>query len=500
MGDVTTSMQSHFSTQTLAEIFRDLYLGEKTAVLRLTREDERLDIVFDRGLIVFAEGNAAGDLGKRLVQSGRISQGALEEALADGEDAATLARALLNRGLVSKPPLQETVDEVVADAVRAVFSWEGGGAEVRDREPEELPFDSDVLTTFEVILQGIFSMRDFDTIRDAMLGLDNTLRLRRPAPIPLERMTLSPAHGYILSRVDGSTTVRDVLSILPQNEEIKAARFIFGLLVMGVLEYDPPLGEGPFRVGNILRDHADRRALERMQEQTIQQAYNQMRAQNPHEVLGVTAAASRQAVERAYEEAKALFSRDRVLPRVRDKFRSELAVIESRLIEAYLRLTQPDRAEAAPRAETLRDAPTGADDLLVRVEMDKTRSKLASEENSRVAEGYFNKARKAVRDGDYHNAIQYGKLAISYKQDDARYYYMLADCQARNPEARWQHQAEQNYTRATELDPWNAEYWVSLGRFYKKRGLALRARKNFEEALKLSPDHAVAVKELKALR
>ena len=117
----------------------------------------------------------------------------------------------------------------------------------------------------------------------------------------------------------------------------------------------------------------------------------------------------------------------------------------------------------------------------------------------RLADGYFTKARKFMREGDFFNAIQYGKLAISYNADDARYYFLLADCQVRNPEARWQRLAEQNYIKATQLDSWNAEYLVSLGRFYKRRGLKLRARKQFEQALQIVPAHAVAMQELETL-
>jgi len=135
----------------------------------------------------------------------------------------------------------------------------------------------------------------------------------------------------------------------------------------------------------------------------------------------------------------------------------------------------------------------------VRVEMDKTKSKLAMEKAEQVADRYYAKAKSAMRDGDYHNAIQYGKLAISYNETDSRFYFMLADCQVRNPGPRWQHQAEQNYTKACELDQWNAEYRLSLGRFYKKRGLKLRARRQFEEALKLAPEHHDATVELKSL-
>jgi len=436
------------------------------------------------------------------VRDRRVSNGALAEARHGGEPPPELAQALLNRGLVSKAALCEIMAGIVDSVVQSVFAWEGGAARFSETTPQAEFFETDVLTTFELILRGIFRMAGFAPIREAMLGLDNKLRVRRPTPVPLERLTLSPAHGFILSRADGSTTVKEVLSTLPSGEDETAAMFLFGLLVMGVLEYDPPLGEGPFRVANILRDHADRRALERMQEQTIQQAYKQMRSQSPNEVLGVTAAASREAIERAYEEAKALFSRERIVPRVRERFRSELAVIESRLIESYLKLTQPERQDSRQRQAADDAQPSGdvaVQDLLVRVEMDKPRAKLALEESGRLAENYYAQARRAMREGDYHSAIQYGKLAISYNDADARYFYLLADCQVRNPEARWQRQAEQNYSRATELDPWNADYWISLGRFYKKRGLKLRARKQFEEALKIAPKHKVATEELESL-
>jgi tetratricopeptide (TPR) repeat protein len=226
-----------------------------------------------------------------------------------------------------------------------------------------------------------------------------------------------------------------------------------------------------------------------------------MGQQDPYEILGVAPSASRVAIERAYEEAKALFHRERLLPRVRDQFRAELAVIESRLIEAYLKLSQPE-AVRPEREELVHQGPqeaVTADDLLVRVEMDKTKSKLAHEKATKVADSYYAQARKAMREGDYHNAIQYGKLAISYNDNDARYYHMLGDCQARNPGARWQHLAEQNYTKATQLDPWNPDYFIELGRFYKKRGLKLRARRQFEEALKLYPQHEIATQELRSL-
>jgi hypothetical protein len=389
----------------------------------------------------------------------------------------------------------------VERVVQSVFQWEGGSARFNEGWLLQEIFESDILFTFEVILKGISNMTGFEPIREAIKGHDNRLRLRTPSPLPVERLALSPTHGYILSRMDGTTSVVDVLSLLPTGEEDLACRFIYGLLVMGVVAYDPPVGEGPFQIALIMRDHADQISLERMQEKAIAEAYEATRTKAPHEILGVETDASRERIEAAYGEAKEKFSRERILPRVREKLRSELAVVESRLVESFLTLTQVrnlDPGEASGNEDAADDV--GVGDLLVRVEMDKTKNRMEIEENTRIAESYFGKARKYVREGDYHNAIQYGKLAISYHPEDARYYFLLAECQIRNPEARWQRMAEQNYLRAIQLDPWNVEYPLSLGRFYKRRGLNLRARKQFEKALELAPSHEVATKELESLR
>jgi len=494
-------MHSHFSAQTVAEIFRDLFVSERSGVLTLSNDEHEKRVYFDRGLILFVEStDDEDDLGRALLRTGKISVGALDEARSNVGQSG-LPECLIVRDLVSRETLAGTVSKTVDRALKSVFQWEGGTAQFREEVAAPASLDSDVLSTFGSILQGIFHMSHFQAIHEAMLGLDNCLRLRESTTVPVERLSLSAAHGFILSRIDGNSTVRDILTVLPPEEEDSSLRFLYALLVMGILEYDPPVAEGAFRVANILRDHADRRALERMQERTIEHAYQQMSEQNPFEVLGVSPYAERKTIERAYAEAKSLFSRDRLLASVREKFRSELAVIESRLIEAYLKLSQPDVIASRP-AESLPPVDAedlGVNDLLVRVEMDKTKSKLAHEKATQVADRYYAHARKAVREGDFHSAIQYGKLAISYNENDARYYYLLADCQARNPGPRWQHQAEQNYTRATELDPWNADYFICLGQFYKRRGLQLRARKQFEEALRLSPQHGVATRELKAL-
>lgn len=494
-------MQAHFSAHTLAEIFRDLFVGERSGVLTLTREDGERRFFFRAGLLVFADSDRPeDDLGKFLVANGTISDGALTEGEASCDERIELGRILVQRDLLTRDELADAVRELVPRVVAGTFQWSGGTAGFQ--EAAELPdyYEGDVLHTVDSVLFALESMTGFDPIRDALLGLDNKIEASRPAPIPLERMRFTPTQGYLMSRIDGSANVNEVVAILPDGEEDAALRFVFGLLMFGVFEHVPAVADGPFRVSNILRDHADRQALEKIQENTIAEAYRTMPQSSPFDILGVSPDASRDAIDRAYEEAKAIFGKDRVLPHLREKYRAELAMIESRLIESYLKLSQPEGERPAASVRTESAGARSADDLLVRVEMDKTKRKLELEEAARVADEYYQMAKKALRESDYHNAIQYSKLAISYNKDDARYYFTLADCQGRNPEARWQRMAEENFVKATQLDPWNPEYLVRLGRFYKKRGLKLRAIKQFEEALKLAPAHEAATRELRSLR
>lgn len=497
-------MVSQFRAHTLAEIFADLYHAERSGVLRLKFEDIEKSVHFDRGIIVFAESPiATEDLGSTLLESGKLSAGALAEAKGSLRGASSvndLARALVHRDLIKKQTVTRAMSTIVDDVVQSVFGWEDGQASFHEDQLDETLFETDILSTVEVILRGVSRMATFDPIFEAMRTLENRLQMRTPTPIPIERLTLSASQGFIISRMDGNTTLADLISMLPTEEEEAAARFVFGLLVLGVLEYDPPVGPGPFRVSDVVRDHEDRKALELLQEQRIRQQYEQVRGQNPHDVLGVKPGAGFDQIEGAYAQLKSECARESLLPRIRDRFKTELSVIESRLIEAYLTLTKPTRG-ASHRSDDEIDPNRDKtlEDFQVRVEMDIARTKVEVDRANQVADTYFAKGRKCLREGDFHNAIQFTKLAISHNPSDARYFSMLGDCLARNPGHRWQRLAEENYTRATQLDPWNAEYWVSLGRLYKRRGMKLRARKNFEEALKLAPNRGEVQRELAAL-
>jgi tetratricopeptide (TPR) repeat protein len=74
---------------------------------------------------------------------------------------------------------------------------------------------------------------------------------------------------------------------------------------------------------------------------------------------------------------------------------------------------------------------------------------------------------------------------MDHAPDRAEIFHLLGLALSKNP--KWRQDAEKNLRIATNLDPWKAEYLVTLGTLYQEVGLHLRARKAFEQAKSVDP-------------
>jgi tetratricopeptide (TPR) repeat protein len=226
-----------------------------------------------------------------------------------------------------------------------------------------------------------------------------------------------------------------------------------------------------------------------------------MAGQSASEILGVGEGDSKETLRAAFEDRRAQFRRERFCEAARDSMKKDLDLIEARVTEAFFNL----ELRALENEHRLARSEGGVitvseDELIKRREFSKTEKQATREENTKLSERYYAKAREYFREADYHNCIQFCKLAIKFNAESAPVYHLMADSLVRNPDRRWQRQAEEAYVKATELDAFNVEYFVSLGVFYKERGMDMRARKMLEKALEILPSHAVANRELKSLR
>jgi tetratricopeptide (TPR) repeat protein len=113
------------------------------------------------------------------------------------------------------------------------------------------------------------------------------------------------------------------------------------------------------------------------------------------------------------------------------------------------------------------------------------------------AETRFLQGKTLFDRGRYEEAIGLLEEAVRLKENKGDYYLLLALAQSRIPDLS--RKAEKNFLKAIELEPWDAEGFVGLGLLYKQEGLVHRARKQFEKALEVDPEHEAARRELSLL-
>jgi hypothetical protein len=248
----------------LPGVLRTLYVGRRTGVLSFVRGDERCGVRFRLGNILGAETSVRESrLGEMLVRQGRLSPADLKRAVGFTiRDHRRLGAVLVDLGLLDASGLEEAVTAHAHAVLKHIFSWSEGAYEFVEELPDQV-LEGDItlrLSTGELILQAARSVRDPDVVRYNLGDLDRTLALSSDPLLRYQRISLSPVDGYVLSRVDGILSTREVIRITPLPQE-DVQRSLFGLLSTGVLEYldarpkaktqaelGPPKGTEPFPI------------------------------------------------------------------------------------------------------------------------------------------------------------------------------------------------------------------------------------------------------------
>jgi curved DNA-binding protein CbpA len=106
----------------------------------------------------------------------------------------------------------------------------------------------------------------------------------------------------------------------------------------------------------------------------------------------------------------------------------------------------------------------------------------------------FRQGKNLYNRGKYEEALVCFEEAIRIKSNKANYFLFLAKTEAKVPS--FQEKAEEDFKKAVELEPWNAENFAALGEFYNQEGLSVKAKKQFKKALDIEPEHRMARKAL----
>jgi len=541
----------------LPELLRTMYVGRASGVLHLVRGDEEQSLRFRGGHIVNAHTNVVEDrLGEMLVRRGLLTPADLARATeVVVREKRRLGEVLAQLGLLDANGLEDAIALHVHEMLARLFAWPDGLYAFKD-EAED-PSAGEVtlkLSTGELILEAVRAVRDPDVVRYALGDIDRVLALSSDPLLRFQQLTLSPTDGFVLSRIDGGTSAREILQMIPLPVE-ETQKSLFGLLSTGVIEYaqgqrrkrdaaapahpapdTPPAAEPtpphhpppaaasvptpepaaapqPAAEPAAAAPPLDQKSEERRRE--ILEAWEGLETLNHFEVLGLSRAVNETEVKEAYFRLAKRFHPDVHHGASLGDMRDKLEAVFIRLGQAYDTLRDPKRrGEYEERLGRFKSRPAQAPpqgQAAAPAAPEEPPPRRDPEEQARLAEEAVRKAGKLLEhaktleqekpDEPEHQRLTYDAiqllepiLDVVQGKSRMRAQLLLARGYSKNP--KWAKRAEELLLNASRENPQAPEPWALLGAIYAARGLRTRAVSMYKKALELKPDHEEAFRYL----
>ena len=522
-------MNGNLTEGVVPGLLREIYVGRRSGTLTLARGQEQQRLRFRRGHIVNATTNVVeGRLGEMLVRRGQLSEADLARATeVVVREKRRLGEVLGELGLLDASQLEDAVALHVHETLARVFTWPDGVYSFHE-EPEDGPGQELTLkvSTGELILAAVQAVRDPDVVRFLLGDMDRVLALSSDPLLRFQRLTLSPADGFVLSRVDGLTSAREIVRMIPLPEE-QVERSLLALLSTGAIEHAagrrpreaaaaPPPAAAPTPVPTPAPTPAatappeppprppeapvDEKSAERRRE--ILEAFGGLKTKTHFEVLGLPRSAGEADVKEAYFSLARRFHPDAHHAASLEDLRDELEAVFIRLGEAYEVLRDArKRSDYEERLGRPRPKPVGeaaAPAAAGPGEPAPPEPPRDESEEARRAEEAIRRAGKLFEQEKYWDAIQLLEPAVVAARGKARTKgrALLARCLLKNP--KWTKRGEEMLLAVTREDPPAVEPWALLGALYAEKGMRARAATMYRRALDLDPEHEAAREYLAA--
>jgi tetratricopeptide (TPR) repeat protein len=518
-------------------LLREIHAGSKSGHLHFQNGGHRRSLRFLEGAVLHGTSDVRGEhLGDVLVRYGRLRQVDLDQAVEVVlRDRRRLGGVLLTMGLLDRAGLDEAVGlharEILFDAV----GHAGGSFVFEESGPEPLGPDDAAsnLSTVELILEAARRVQDPTVVRRVLGSLDQVPAVARDAFNRFRNIALTPADGFLLSRIDGRAAARDLFKLIPLPAE-DVERSLFGLLCTGVVEYrpagaqasapvrraaprpapappsaaTPPSAARPFPPPHPTGASEARRALEaervRREEEakaveatrrTIQEAFDGLRSMDHFEFLGVPRDADDAQVKDAYFRLAKPFHPDtRLDPRLSD-LKDKREAVFIRLGQAYeiLRTKGSRGRYAATLAPPVTSGLEGDGSSPEPPVSEAAHAAWLAHESLLAAEEHH-------REGRYWDAIQLLESTIPRLEGPERLRARVALARAQMKNPNWLKRAEESLHALLQEHPQSVEALLVLAELYRSTQMRSRALAMYRRALEIDRDNKEAQSAVRFLQ
>ncbi len=478
---------------------KEIYFKKKRGRLSFHHQNFQKYLFFQDGFLVYAKTNHPLELlGEVLFRLGKLSKDDFKKIDDFIEPKKSIGSVLIEKGLLSKESLQEGLIYQMREIVLNMFSV--FDAEIGFRE--NIDFSEEV---FDVKLKVPVLIEEGIRRMKYNPALETFLAKKTPSPKSIDfYLRLTERERELLESIKGESTADELLSssgLMP--ELFWKNLYILYCLDLVDLKAEPkplpdekakpkePEKEPEREVEEAEREveegekeeEEEEREVEKEEEKDkvaeVLEFHERLSSLNYYKALQVTQDASLDDIKKSYFRLARKFHPDLFGRDLPSEITQKIDNVFDQITKAYQTLTDETK-----RSEY--------DDQLKTPPAEDKRRNLTKEAETRFRQGkfLFNQAR-------YDEALVFLEQAVRLSKDRASYFLLLAMTQEKL--YAYRKEAEKNYLRAIKLEPWNAESYAGLGLLYKREGLHIKARKQFEKALQIDPDHRIAKKELRGV-
>ncbi len=499
-------MNGQLSEQPLAELISEIFQKGLSGTLRLQNEGVRAVIYFDAGHVVYAASNLRELRLTEYLKKERLLTEAQLAALGKGSDLSLLAD-LSARGIADRSKIEPLISRQVSDLLRVLLLWTKGLWEFDDRSrlSDQIRIKTDVP---ELLVQAARKM----PLEFVKSRFPNPDELISPVTKQPDFQALLPGEGFLLSRLEGTTKLRDLIAISGDAER-ETTRMIYGLSLSGFIKREEELnilGAAKATPSADSTSTAKTSAAVTIDQQpennqpTQAESFEDLdsflerieAANNHYQALTVSNTALTEDIKSSYYKLARSYHPD--------KYHLQSATpLHGRLQTAFARITQAYETLIDSELRSAYDAKLAAYEKTQQLgkqgdpSLQKGGIGAPAKNDLERAENSFREGFAMLEQGRVKLAITNLAAAARLAPKEAR--YRAYHGRALAAEQRTRRIAEAELQAAIKLDPANASYRVMLAELYFDLGLFRRAEGELGRAISIDPNNSEAAQLMNRL-
>ncbi|HXX53523.1 MAG TPA: DUF4388 domain-containing protein [Thermodesulfovibrionales bacterium] len=470
-------LRGNLRDYSLPRILIELNRDRGTGTLSITSTHFTKKIYIKEGNVIFASSTFEDDrLGEMLIKAGKITMEQYDKSVELLKSTGKRQGAILvELGYITPKDLFWGVKYQVKEIIYSLFQLDEGEYEFVENFPPDEVITLKISTN-NLIYEGVNKINNLTRIRRDMPGAHTVFALNED-PLGIFRgIDLSPQDARILSLVDGTRSINQVIEQSRMNS-FDVMRTLYVLWSTGfIIQKETPehglVGQESINVEEILLSMNQE---EEQLKNRVEELYEKLPRMSPAEMLQADETTGIEQIRKTYQKMAKEFSPDRLLA-------SDDATLKNKITFIFETIT---RAYDSLKGEKKRREFSNPSENVSRKEED-TETVLLEEQFRRGVEEFKN--------GNFWGAAEIFKWVTKNNPKTPKAWSYLSLALSKMPHRI--KDAEEALLESIKLEPYHGEHFANLGILYLKEGDKKKAELQFEKALKLDPENAKAKKGL----